>query len=179
MAGHQKHYIPHDDLLALIAAIESLETTVETLDDSIGTLNTTIKKTLKERFEVSISATHTTEAENGEVVMRNAVLSATKDCYIRRIKAFVETEDTNPLLLYNSDILIGIGVADGTSALLEPLFGRDQDAVYRTSIPNDRYTFYRTWFINDFKLPANTELHIDIYLCNIEIGTVLTIYIDM
>lgn len=167
MSGHEKFYIPHDDLEALKTAIESLET-------SINTLDTTIQDTLKERYELVELDTHTVTDTNGEVLVRNAVLSADKDCFIRRVTATVELDTLDPLSLYNSDIALGVGVSGGTLAVADMVFGDSRRPALMSTVPVATYKFYRTWYVNDHKIAANVKLLVDAYFCNIRVDTVFS-----
>jgi len=164
VSGHEKFYIPHDDLVALKASID-------TLDVSIGTLDTTIQDTLIARYELNVTDTHTVTDGNIEVLVRNAVLSATKDCFIRRVIAVVTHPTTDPLTNFDSDISVGVGVSGGTQAVAEQVFGDSNRCAMRTLLLADEYRFYRTWFVNDCKIPANTALLVDAYFCNIAVDT--------
>lgn len=170
MSGHEKHYIPHDDL-------ETLSTNLTTLNTSIGTLDTTIQDTLKERYELTVDDTHTVTNGNVEAILFNEALSATKDCFIRRVKILVDHATADPLLLYNSDISLSVGIAATTNAVADQVFGDSRRPAARVFGDDTKYAFSRTWYVNDHKIPANEAILASALYCNIRAGTVIKVVI--
>jgi len=126
MSGHEKFYIPHDDLLALKTAMESLETDLEALNTAIDTevipsvdslltnietLNTNLE-TLSTCFlqpgtETSAVGEITLDAGTESEIVFNTVLSATQDVYLIRARAVVVSAE-DIFKLYVTDITISI-----------------------------------------------------------------------
>lgn len=106
MSGHEKFYIPHDDLLALKTAMESLETDIETLDVSIQQLITAFTLPSSES-KTSGNVILGTPYESEEAFSR--ILSASDDRYITKARMRLLTVD-DPFADYKVDAFFFVSV---------------------------------------------------------------------
>jgi len=153
MSGHEKHYIPHDDLLALIGTITNLQTAMETLDADIKIFNNTFllpSTQESENFEYTLDgATNITE------VLMNEILDASTNRYLQVLTIALTNPDGEIALQRDSDILIG--VSDGTSVnyLTETLFKNQSQCM---NLSDDNWYYYKTFDMKESLVPAGGKL---------------------
>jgi len=102
--GEEKFYSPREDLEALIAAIESLEISIEALDTGVAVLAGAL---LRPDTEAVVTGSETVDAGFNNEVIINEVLHATKDTYLVRARVVLTTTE-DIFLQYDADIDIAI-----------------------------------------------------------------------
>lgn len=174
MSGHEKFYIPHDDLLALIAAIESLETTMDTLNTSIQTLDKHIQiMTAKEELTVTNDADTAIVNESAFILQQK--LSTTHDAFLRSVMVLVVNTAGSPLMSYDSDIVFNIDATGGKAYLTKMIFEGDIKPCRADGTTTHDYR--TTITLNDQRLPADTTLRIGYTTRNIRVATNITVFL--
>jgi len=160
MSGHEKFYIPHDDLLELKTAIESLETEIETLDTSVNTLDTNLK-TLNARLSLpgeELNQWFTSGEITGDdsIMLLAEALHATSDCYLRRviIHGLAESE---PFLARGEGLVLRVYLAGG-GIWHKTLSSGNMIPVGSGS----SWQVANTWNLNGFKVTAGVSLMVEL-----------------
>ena len=106
MSGHEKFYIPHDDLQELNTAMEALETDIETLDVSIQQLITAF---MLPSSEMRVTGNAVLDEAFGTENPFSQVLDTDHDRYI--VKARMRLLSTpDPFIDYSADVLFTLTV---------------------------------------------------------------------
>jgi len=104
MSGHEKFYIPHDDLQELKTAMDTLDTTMSVFNTNIETWSAAF---LLPNTETFVTDGGSLAAGFESLTVIEEVFSADVDVYLMRARVIL-TCDEDIFRLYNSDIEIAI-----------------------------------------------------------------------
>ncbi len=178
MSGHEKFYVPHDDLQELKTAIESLDTNITSLSTKIDTLTSAVQA-LYQYYIAPASETFrkdsgTSTAETQNLTLANAVLSATQDVFIKSITIGIYAGPDSPVLAFDSEVTC-IVATSGTSIIYEPTMGDE----YNMSLAEYAvWQLHRTWRINNTRIPAGTNVKTMAYISKMAVGTLVYVWIN-
>lgn len=174
MSGHEKFYIPHDDLQELKTAIESLETAMDTLDASINVLDKDIL-VMTAKDELVLELTATTEVVDGTYMIHTGKLSTTYDAFLRLCICAFDHTTGSPLLTFDSGALAMIQDSTGIIYLYESVFpGMRKPSCVAT---NNSWRYGISFPLSMARVPADRTLQVAIAVQNVRIGTELRMWI--
>lgn len=174
MSGHEKFYIPHDDLLELKDSIDTLDASIITLDASITTLTNLTAELLLPTTELVKDVTDDSEAAFDSVSLINEVLHATKDVFLTRIIMRVHA-GTRMFDKYDAEAKFVIN-ASGAPKWVEPVCGGTFNEYVATD-ELDTWTLERSMRLRNIRVVAGGTVHVQCFLFNMPNPTTCRAYL--
>jgi len=166
-------YDDWQDTPNLIAAITSLESTIEILDASLRQFSANYPFPVAElATEVDYAFTATSGSNNMDTI----TFSETEDCCIRKLSLSLSKTISTPTPNYNSDILVLVATEEGSVVFRGTLCQNQLNAIGPSA--GNKYYVTREIILNDVFVPAGDETYISIIYQGITIGSILKAYFN-
>ena len=153
MSGHEKFYIPHDDLQELKTAIESLETAIDTLDADLKIFNNAF---LLASTQTSENFDHTLDGVTDTTqLLLNEVLDADDDRYLQSLTVALTNPDGEIATRRDSGVLIAMSDGVSINYFAETVFKNDSQCM---NYGDADWYFYKTYDLKQARVPAGGTL---------------------